>query len=116
LNSLVNLSNNSTNRTTTRNNDLSPLYNSLLNSFLNPVSVVPTQQQINNAVQIIKFGDIVNPKNSSCPISREDFLYDENVSIIRHCKHVFKTEELNTLFTTSCYCPVCRFDIRETII
>ncbi len=35
------------------------------------------------------------------------------VTVIRHCGHIFNTDELNTWFRSHCNCPVCRYDIRE---
>jgi hypothetical protein len=34
------------------------------------------------------------------------------VTVIRHCGHIFNTDELNTWFRNHCNCPVCRYDIR----
>ena len=35
------------------------------------------------------------------------------VTVIRHCGHIFNTNELNRWFTSHCNCPVCRYDIRD---
>jgi hypothetical protein len=35
------------------------------------------------------------------------------VTVIRHCGHIFNTEQLNTWFRSHCACPVCRYDIRN---
>jgi hypothetical protein len=86
----------------------------LFNSFLEPIEIHPTPAQIEDATRIIRFGDIINPLNDSCPISLNRFNENDFVSIIRHCNHIFNTSELNSWFLGSCKCPVCRYDIRTT--
>lgn len=85
----------------------------LLNSsFLEPVNVCPTQQQIDAATRNVRYGDIVRPTNQSCPITLDTFNDNDEVTFIRHCSHVFNTPAINNWFRTNCRCPVCRYDIR----
>jgi hypothetical protein len=86
--------------------------NEMLQSFLEPVEVFPTQSQIEIATIIARFSDIINPINNSCPISMERFDDSDNVCIIRECGHIFSTQELHSWFRTNCRCPICRYDIR----
>ncbi len=86
--------------------------NSNLNNFFEPIDIFPTIIQIENATQIIRFGDIIQPNNSSCPILLDSFNENSQVSMIRHCRHIFTTQQLNSWFRTNCRCPVCRYDIR----
>ena len=88
-------------------------FSETLRNFYEPVNVYPTQAQIAAATRIVRYSDIVVPRNRSCPISIIDFNESDMVMIIRNCGHIFHTEELRTWFTTHCTCPVCRFDIRE---
>lgn len=96
-----------------------PLYSPIsqrqnnLRDFFEPVEVYPTQEQIENATRIVRYSDILRPLNSSCPISLERFNDSDYVSVIRHCSHIFNTNELNNWFRTNCKCPVCRYDIRN---
>ena len=82
-------------------------------SNIDPVIVHPSNEQINNATENLLFGNIINPLNTNCPISLEQFTNTSNVTIIKHCKHIFNTNNLMNWFRTNCKCPVCRFDIRE---
>jgi hypothetical protein len=91
------------------NNDFSRV----LHSFFDPVEVFPTQSQIETATRRVRYCDIISPKNSSCPISLTNFTDNDMVTVIRHCGHIFNTDELNTWFRGHCNCPVCRYDIRE---
>jgi len=97
---------------TSRTNMLNQI-NNLFQTFMNPVEVFPTIEQIERATRSVRYCDIVRPNNSSCPISLDTFNEIDNVTIIRHCGHIFKTESLNTWFQSNCVCPVCRYDIRE---
>jgi len=100
-------------RTSSHNNrNIIDISTMLLNRFLEPVTVRPSETEINNAIRNVRFCDILQPTNNTCPISMEEFNDNDMVSVIRHCGHVFNRESLNTWFTRSCYCPVCRFDIR----
>jgi hypothetical protein len=85
----------------------------IINQFLDPVEIYPTEPQIESATRILRFSDIITPNNLNCPISLEPFRDEDYVSIIRHCNHIFHTNQLNTWFRSNCRCPVCRYDIRE---
>ena len=85
----------------------------ILNSFLDPVNVIPTQIQIENATRNITYGDILDPINNSCPISLDQFTDSSNVTMIRQCRHIFNTNSLMAWFNSNCKCPVCRYDIRN---
>ena len=93
--------------------NISNSINELLQGFLEPVEVFPTQSQIEIGTRIVRFSDIVNPINNSCPISMERFNDSDSVSIIRECGHIFSTQELHLWFRNNCRCPVCRYDIRN---
>lgn len=86
-----------------------------LNSFLQPVTIRPTLVQIENATSNLIYGDIVEPINTSCPISLETFTETSEVIMIKHCKHIFNKQSLLSWFNSNCKCPVCRFDIRDYV-
>jgi hypothetical protein len=85
----------------------------LLNSFMQPVDVYPTQTQIETATRLVQYCNISRPINTQCPILMEDFNDTDMVTIIRPCGHIFNTEQLMLWFRTNCICPVCRYDIRN---
>ena len=101
--------------TTTNNTNpnISNHFTRILNSFLEPINITPTQTQIENATRNIVYGDILDPINNSCPISLEPFTDISNVTMIRHCRHIFNTNSLMSWFNSNCKCPVCRYDIRN---
>lgn len=84
----------------------------IVEPFFSPVSVYPTSQQIQNSVRILKYNEIQNPLNLSCPISLENFNEEDEVSQIIYCGHIFNTCPLNEWFRSNVRCPVCRYDIR----
>ena len=106
-------SNPSSRNGTNINSNINSNINELLQSFLQPIEVFPTQSQIEIATRIVRFADIINPLNTSCPISMERFNDSDSVSVIRECRHVFSTQELQQWFRSNCRCPVCRYDIRN---
>lgn len=80
---------------------------------LSPVVVRPTNAQINEATENMFFHEVIDPGNRSCPINQEEFQNDDEVSVIRHCGHIFRRSDLSTWFRTNVRCPLCRYDIRE---
>ena len=86
-----------------------------LNSFLQPITIRPTQTQIENATSNVVYGAIIDPINTSCPISLETFTETSEVTMIKHCKHIFNRQNVMSWFNGNCKCPVCRYDIRDYI-
>ena len=80
---------------------------------LEPVVVRPTDEQILNATQIVRYGDIEHPQNSRCIITLVEFSEDSHVTMIRGCGHMFDSTELNRWFDSNVRCPLCRYDIRN---
>jgi len=80
---------------------------------MTPVLVRPTDRQIRESTQLVRFGNIIDPQNSNCPISLERFNAQQLVTRIIFCGHIFSTNELQMWFETNVRCPLCRFDIRE---
>jgi len=85
----------------------------ILNTFLAPIDIFPTQSQIEIATRVVRYGDIARPPNTSCPISLDSFGENQLVTVIRHCGHIFNTEQIGAWFRANCRCPVCRYDIRN---
>jgi hypothetical protein len=87
----------------------------ILNTFLSTtVPIIPTQEQITNATRVVRFEEIQNPLNESCPISLERFNSTDNVTQIRWCGHVFNTNELNSWFRSNVRCPVRSYNTNQT--
>ena len=84
-----------------------------LGTLFSDVVVRPTQQQISRATREVPFSEIDDPQNSRCPISQQDFSQNDTVTQIRHCGHIFYSDEINTWWERNVRCPVCRHDIRE---
>jgi hypothetical protein len=99
--------------TATQNATQNDTFTRIFERFLEPIEVYPTPSQIETATRIARYGDIIAPRNRSCPISLENFNDDDTVSVIRFCGHIFDRDELNTWFGRNHRCPVCRYDIRN---
>jgi hypothetical protein len=75
-------------------------------NFLDPITVHPTAAQISAATSAMP--EI--PASSTCPICQDALT--SNATRITHCNHAYHTTCLNSWFTMSVRCPVCRYDIR----
>lgn len=95
------------------NDSLNNTFSRILQNFLEPIDIFPTQSQIEAATRRVRYSDIISPINRSCPISLENFNDDDLVTVIRYCGHLFNTTQVNTWFRSNCRCPVCRYDIRN---
>tara|TARA_B100000902_G_scaffold85315_1_gene89638 strand:+ start:69 stop:1253 length:1185 start_codon:yes stop_codon:yes gene_type:complete len=51
------------------------------------------------------------PNNTTCPIRQRDFSDNDEIMMIRHCKHCFVKDSLMQWFQLDSRCPVCRWDI-----
>ena len=111
VNTLLYPNNNNIQRENNINNNINN--NHILQSFFNPIPIIPTATQIENARRIAIFGNITRPINNACPITLDRFNDNETVSVIRYCNHIFNTDALNNWFRENCRCPVCRYDIRS---
>jgi hypothetical protein len=87
----------------TRNSTVVTL--SIPTSFSDPVTVTPSQTQINTAIENIE------STNSNCPICQDSI--SSGACRIRHCGHVYHRTCLLSWFGMNVRCPVCRHDIRE---
>jgi hypothetical protein len=81
-------------------------YTDLSDNTLPPLTSV----QISNATQLITYRRNMN--ETRCPISWEEFREGERITQIKHCEHIFKTNELTNWLRTNSQCPVCRYDLR----
>ena len=77
-------------------------------------SDIPTALEIHNATRSNTYSNIVSPPNNVCPITRETFNADDEVTQIVQCGHVFTRNNLYQWFNRSSVCPMCRYDIRNS--
>ena len=78
---------------------------------LHDIIVRPTDQQIENATEIVFYNNSI--PHSQCSITLEPFEEDEEICRIKHCLHCFKKDAIYDWFHRNVRCPVCRYDIRE---
>ena len=72
----------------------------------------PTNDQIGRATLNTVFSNILSPVNATCPISRDEFDDNSEITMIRGCNHVFNHVSLREWFVHHSTCPMCRCDIR----
>ena len=73
----------------------------------------PTNAQIANATLNAVFANILSPVNATCPISRDEFNDESEITMIRGCNHIFNRASLREWFVNHSTCPMCRSDIRD---
>ena len=81
--------------------------NNLLRSFLEPIPVVPTRQQIEAAMDMH-----VDVTGTNCAICQEPVAC---ATRIRACGHCFHSQCISQWLAVNTRCPVCRHDIREPL-
>jgi hypothetical protein len=99
-----------------RNSRYYLIFQRLLNNTTNndnTTNNIPTQAQIEQATRNVMYCDIMAPINTVCPISLEQFNDTSEVTVIRHCGHIFHRDILQNWFIRSSLCPSCRYDIRN---
>jgi len=106
-------------RQTNNNNIFSMLYTVPVGARTTNVSSsdtsssAPTNDQIRRATHDTVFGNIITPVNATCPISRDEFNDQSEITMIRGCNHLFNRESLREWFARHSSCPLCRSDIRD---
>ena len=72
-----------------------------------------TNEQVHRATMNTTFGNVLSPVNATCPISRDEFNDESEITMIRGCNHIFNRTSLREWFVNHSTCPMCRGDIRE---
>ena len=90
--------------------NLFPTTGNLPRSFMDPISVIPSAQQINSATAIIT---LESDMDDNCTICQENMHTGESVRRINACTHSFHSGCIDTWFIRNVRCPVCRHDIRD---
>lgn len=74
---------------------------------------IPSSNDIDNAIEYVRFGDIEDALNTTCPISHRDFSSNDTVIQLCECRHIFDASSILQWFTRNSLCPLCRNDIRS---
>lgn len=77
-------------------------------SFLQPVVVRPTENQIENNSEIVT--DI---SGQSCAVCQDLIRPEETCRRLRACRHIYHRTCIDQWFLRSVFCPTCRHDIRD---
>ena len=82
-------------------------------TFMEPVVVRPTQQQINSGSSIVELTNNSDNSAEICSICQDSLVQDgRQVRRINTCHHMFHDNCINTWFNNNVRCPTCRHDIR----
>jgi hypothetical protein len=77
---------------------------------------IPTINHFTNATEYCIYDRETMGGTRSCPITLDEFQDNEQICRIKHCRHIFKSVALQNWFSRNAHCPVCRYDIRRSII
>jgi hypothetical protein len=88
---------------------LPPIRRPVNSSFMEPVVVRPTAQQITQATSQVHLREA-----DQCAICLAQIETSQAATKINHCRHTFHPDCFNGWFRNNVTCPVCRHDIRET--
>ncbi len=93
---------------------LQNLLNLLRPPSMDPVVVAPTTEQIQSATNIRQATED-HDGEAICSICQEGYTDGEEIREIDHCRHFFHKTCIDPWFRQHVHCPVCRFDIRESL-
>ena len=77
---------------------------------------IPTINHFTNATEYCVYDRETMAGTRACPITLDEFQDNEQICRIKHCRHIFKSAALQNWFSRNAHCPVCRYDIRRSII
>ena len=63
---------------------------------------------IEHLITITRYSTILNPLNTECPITHEEFTEYDEVIMINQCRHIFKKAPLINWLNRRQTCPCCR--------
>jgi hypothetical protein len=78
-------------------------------NFLQPVTVRPTQNQIDNATYTMI---LQSNSQDNCAICQDPMEGQQEIRIIDYCGHSFHKNCIDPWFNENVRCPTCRYDIR----
>jgi hypothetical protein len=73
------------------------------------------QNEIESLTRCCLFSSIINPINTQCYITLNNFEESDEVVQINKCKHIFHKESIYEALKRDSKCPCCRVDIRDII-
>jgi hypothetical protein len=80
-------------------------------SFLEPIPVFPTREQVHGA-STIRMLD-ASDTTTTCTICQDDMSEGNTIRTLNACHHTFHISCIDTWLTSNVRCPICRHDIRE---
>ena len=66
---------------------------------------------INHLLTYNTYNNIVNPINTSCPITHDEFVNTDEIIMINQCRHIFKKNSLLNWLQRRQTCPCCRITL-----
>jgi hypothetical protein len=67
---------------------------------------------IEHLLTYTQYNNIINPLNTSCAITHDEFNENDEVIMINECRHIFKRNSLINWLRFRQTCPCCRINLR----
>lgn len=84
-------------------------------SFWDPVEIGITEVERRQVVELLIFDSSNSELSPTCPISMANFTEGQTIHRIRGCGHIFTPYHLHRWFQNHTTCPVCRYDVRNSL-
>jgi len=81
---------------------------------LEPVLVVPTQQDIEAGTTLLQAQ--ASHESQNCSICQDSFTEGQGIRKFRVCQHEFHRTCIDVWFQRNVHCPVCRQDVRDNTV
>ena len=75
------------------------------------MSVINLTDVISRNITKMKYCDVINPTETSCAITQEEFKDDDIVGVFNNCKHIFNYHAIINWLVREQSCPCCRSNI-----
>jgi hypothetical protein len=83
-------------------------------SFRQPVVVRPSNEVLQQNTEIMNGLDV--GQGNTCSVCQDSIIATDSCRRLNSCQHIFHRTCIDEWFERSVYCPVCRHDVRNTMI
>lgn len=104
------------NQTNNAFSSITSILNNLTRDLDSTVPVPVSTETVQETCRTFTYEDASGNRTTECPIDLSPFQEGDEVLEIIHCGHCFRKSNLLRWFETNPKCPICRVDVRDTVI